>query len=122
MIVHFSANTAPFNPTRAVILWTLAFLIGPWPALACIIHCLYLPDYNPAGIEHFLCSAPHPSGQHETSPPPVRYEMASSTLALFIGFLIVVQRLLAEQPVTFLSFTVTPEPPPPRTTLPQPSS
>ncbi|MEF3275131.1 MAG: hypothetical protein K6356_12170 [Chloroflexus sp.] len=120
MIVHFSANTAPYQFQRAVILWLLAFLIGPWPALACVIHCHYLLHYSPTGMEHFLCSAPQPSSQHETSPPPVRYDLVPFTITLLISGLSVVQRLLPEQPQALPSLAITPEPPPPRSTLPQP--
>lgn len=114
MIVHFGANTAP--PQRAVILWMLAFLIGPWPALSCVIHCLYLPLKDEAGIEFFLCDAPHTAAQHDLQPPPVRYDLLPLALTLLIGGLIVMRRLTKNCSMIISSVITTPDPPPPRAT------
>lgn len=119
MIVHFSANQAPLRFSRAVILWTLAFLIGPWPALSCIIHCLHLSSVNRAGIEYFLCDAPHRHANHADTPaPPVRYDVLPLLLiAVAIGS-IVIQRISTVDNDTLRSILHAPEPPPPRTPRP----
>lgn len=110
MIVHFGANTVH----RTVILWILAFLIGPWPALSCIIHCFHLPRVYAAEAEHFLCNVPHPSTQHETHAPPVRYDLLPSVLITAIGVYIIIQRMQWLITVPIASFIPPLEPPPPR--------
>ncbi|GIV95120.1 hypothetical protein [Chloroflexus aurantiacus] len=119
MIVHFGANKVPLRFSRTVILWTLAFLIGPWPALSCIIHCLHLSSVNRAGVEYFLCDAPHRHADHADTPaPPVRYDILPLLLiAVAIGS-IVIQRISAVITVSFRSVLYAPEPPPPRTPRP----
>jgi len=112
MIAHFGANTVH----RTVILWILAFLIGPWPALSCIIHCFHLPRVHAAGIEHFLCNVPHPSTQHETNTPPVRYDLLPFALITVIGMYIVIRRMTTRITIPLSSFIVPPDPPPPRKT------
>ncbi|MDW8403492.1 hypothetical protein [Chloroflexus sp.] len=116
MIVHFGANTAPLRLSRVAILWMLAFLIGPWPALSCVIHCLYLPLKDAAGIEFFLCDAPHTAAQHDLQPPPVRYDLLPLALTLLIGGLIVMRRLTKNRSMIISSVITTPDPPPPRAT------
>ncbi|MGB9738206.1 MAG: hypothetical protein C0184_05755 [Chloroflexus aggregans] len=116
MFVYSIANTTPLHLSRAVILWILAFLIGPWPAVSCIIHCLVITPSS-AGVEHFLCDAPHTGNHHETPPPPVRYELWSSALVLVSGGLLIVQRFVNTLPVIVSSAVYTPDPPPPRMTL-----
>ncbi|WP_322488509.1 hypothetical protein [Chloroflexus sp.] len=120
MIVQIGANTAP--PYRAVILWMLAFLIGPWSALSCIIHCHYLPHTDAAGVEFFLCDAPHTAAQHDLPPPPVRYDLWPLGLMIVIGGLVVIQRFVASRPVMCSSVVLTPDPPPPRRMHFQPAS
>lgn len=115
MIMHFDANTAHLR--RAVILWILAFLIGPWPALSCIIHCLSLTHPNRGVAAYFLCDAPHQTTHSDSQPPPVRYDVLPLTLLLSIGGLIIVQRLTANLSTFVALATVTPDPPPPRRTL-----
>lgn len=117
MFVHSIANTTPLRLSRAVILWILAFLIGPWPAVSCIVHCLVITPSSTAGVEYFLCDAPHTGSHHDTPPPPVRYELWSSALVLVIGGLLIVQRFVNTLPVIVSSAVYTPDPPPPRMTL-----
>lgn len=117
MIVHFGANKVPFRFSRTVILWMLAFLIGPWPALSCIIHCLHLSSVNRAGVEYFLCDAPHRHANHTDMPAPlVRYDVLPLALiAVAIGA-IVIQRISTVDNDTLPSILHAPEPPPPRLT------
>ncbi|WP_322820537.1 hypothetical protein [Chloroflexus sp.] len=117
MIVHFGANKVPLRFSRTVILWTLAFLIGPWPALSCIIHCLHLSSVDRAGVEYFLCDAPHHHTDHTDTPaPPVRYDVLPlAFIAVAIGS-IVIQRISAVDNDTLRSILHAPEPPPPRLT------
>ncbi|WP_198133494.1 hypothetical protein [Chloroflexus aggregans] len=122
MFVHSISNTAPLRLSRSVILWILAFLIGPWPALSCIIHCHYLPHTDSAGVEFFLCDAPHTAAQHDLPPPPVRYDLWPLGLMIVIGGLVVIQRFIATRPVMRSSAILTPDPPPPRRMHFQPAS
>ncbi len=120
MIVLSGANTALLRITRAVILWLLAFLIGPWPALACIIHCLQITQPDTNGVAFFVCDAPHAPASHPLPPPPVRYEMVGLSLTFFIAGLAIIQRLIAAAAQPFASLNVTPDPPPPRARLERP--
>ncbi|MGQ9775023.1 hypothetical protein [Chloroflexus sp.] len=116
MIVHFSANQVLLCFSRTVILWTLAFLIGPWPALSCIIHCLHPSSVDKAGIEYFLCDAAHRYANHADTPaPPVRYDaLPLALIAVAIGST-VIRRISTAIAITFHSIFHAPEPPPPRT-------
>ncbi|WP_448336454.1 hypothetical protein [Chloroflexus aurantiacus] len=117
MIVHFGANKVSLRFSSTVILWMLAFLIGPWPALSCIIHCLHLSVVDSAGVEYFLCDAPHHHTDHTDTPaPPVRYDVLPLALIVFVTGSTVIQRITAVITVTPRSILHAPEPPPPRMT------